>query len=42
MTTPSRTSPAATASLGAEHVEVIENHVAPEHFARERPRHRAS
>jgi hypothetical protein len=39
MTTPSAYLADRYRALGAEHVEVIENHVASEHIARERPRH---
>lgn len=39
MTTPSGHLAARYRELGVDHVEVIENHVAPEHVGRERPRH---
>jgi hypothetical protein len=39
MTTPSAHLAGRYRELGVEHVEVIENHVAPEDLARERPRH---
>jgi len=40
MTTPSVHLAARYRACGVEHVEVIENHVAPEHVGGERPRHR--
>jgi hypothetical protein len=39
MTTPSAHLAGRYRELGVEHVEVIENHLAPEHLAGERPRH---
>jgi hypothetical protein len=39
MTTPSRHLASRYRDLGVEHVEVIENHLAPEHVGRPRPRH---
>jgi hypothetical protein len=39
MTTPSAHLAGRYRELGVEHVETIENHVAPEHVVRERPRH---